>query len=304
MEKHNEKQPVDDLFARKLKNMTLPPSPDGFTRLQARMGRGEPEGRVIFWRNPVVLQYMAVAACLLMICLFGWLYLSAETPLSGAATVSVNKPIGSPEKQHPRKQPNLDLKVGVTATGSIPDRKTPASADSEAIDLPFAERERVAVGKSINDNRRAARTDRTTRRVETTFHDTPPAVPITPTERVAGTEANTLPVEPKSENQVAAVTNKPASVAERVLIVTIAEPKALLAARQVVESPSGEQGIVAVDDRPEKENKAANLWQQVKRMKQGEVFARKDVNDDERGLISRAYSGLKQTLDKDKSVKQ
>ena len=62
MKKHTEKPSIDELFARKLGNMSLPPSSDGFERLQARMGQHKPEVRVVFWRNPDLQRSMAVLA--------------------------------------------------------------------------------------------------------------------------------------------------------------------------------------------------------------------------------------------------
>jgi hypothetical protein len=68
------------------------------------------------------------------------------------------------------------------------------------------------------------------------------------------------------------------------LIVTIAEPEAMVAAHQVVTSPTIDKVIVAAASKPEPEAKStATIWQQVKRLKQGEVFARKESGDDERG---------------------
>src|ERR671932_476780 len=43
MKDHSEKQPIDDLFARKLGDMSLKPSADGFERLQARMNQNKPQ---------------------------------------------------------------------------------------------------------------------------------------------------------------------------------------------------------------------------------------------------------------------
>ena len=303
MKKRTEKHIVDDLFARKLENMSLPPSPDEFARLQARMGQGEPETRVVFWRNPASHRYMAIAASLLLVCLFGWLYLSTETPATGGKRVAINKSAASPVQDHIREQLDLNPGTKVVAAQSSPDELIPSSTDLKTTNSPSAKDNGRAVGKQITDNRRLARIDQTTLEAKTSSQSVPILALTKSTEPVVETHVNTPSAKPTAEEEMTAMTSKPAPVAERVLIVTINEPATLLAARQTVE-PSGEKDVVVAVDEPEKEIKAVNLWRQVKRIKQGEIFARKDAGDEERGLLGRAYSGLKQTFDKDKSAKQ
>ena len=93
----------------------------------------------------------------------------------------------------------------------------------------------------------------------------------------------------------------------RVLVVTIAEPEALVAARQAVKASNEEKPAIAAIEKQEKDTKATGLWQQVKRFKEGELFARRDNDNsssEDRGLLGRAYSGIKHSLDKDKPSKQ
>ena len=125
-----------------------------------------------------------------------------------------------------------------------------------------------------------------------------------PVEQIAKTDVSPVAAEPIVDKQVAATTGKPAPATERVLVVTIAEPEALVAARRTVKASVQDEAVANIEAKDEKETKATTLWSQVKRLKQGEIFARKDEGDDERGLIGRAYSGLKHSLDKDKSIKQ
>ena len=305
MKKHTEKQPVDDLFARKLGNMSLPPSPDGFARLQARMGQqSERETRVIFWQNPAIQRYMAIAACLLLMCLFGWLYLSTDTPGSGTATVAVNKSAASSGKKHAYEQPKSNLETEVVSNQPVTEREISSSTGSETTNSVLAGRGKLVDSKSTNGNNRLATVAPTIRENKPVSEELPDVTPTKSVEQIAKAEVNTPLAQPMPEKQVATTTDKPTPVAERVLIVTIAEPKALVAARQAVTGPVDEKDAVVAADKPEKESKVANVWQQMKRMKQGEIFARKDAADDERGLLGRAYSGLKHTLDKDKSTKQ
>lgn len=297
MKKRIEKRPVDDLFARRLKNMSLPPNPDGFARLQARMGQSVPETRVVFWQNTTVHRYLAIAACLLLVCLFGWLYLSTETANKSETTVAVNKPATLIEKKQRYEPPKSGIEVAATGTKS--NQKTTVT-DSQTTSTSIKPA-KAANGRPTNDDRQFASTKPNLGKIK----PTPSELSIVlPTKQPAITEANPLPAGPTTEKQVAATTGKSAPVAERVLIVTIAEPKALVAARQVDKQSDGEEAEVAVADKLEKDSKAASLWQQMKRVKEGEIFARKEAGEDERGLLGRAYSGLKQTLDKDKSIKQ
>lgn len=274
--------------------MSLPPSPDGFARLQARMEQGQPQARVVFWRNPDIQRYMAVAACLLLICLFGWRYVSTQTPPSDQTMVAVHKRTTSPVPTHSDGQLKADPEGTVAATQpASAGQKVPKQTDSELGDFSPAERSKLAVGTLTNRTTQVARADRPTHNAKTVSHNIPAVVP---------TE-----VEPTVEKRDVAAADKPAPVAERVLVVTIAEPEALAAARQAVQAQSASpevKAVAAANEKPEKEPKPATLWQQMKRLKQGEVFARKDAGEDERGLLGRAYSGIKQTFDKEKSVKQ
>ncbi|MFD2938071.1 hypothetical protein [Spirosoma flavum] len=304
MKKHTEKLPIDDLFARKLGNMSLPPSADGFERLQARMGQQKPDMQVVFWRNPAMPRYIAAAACLLVVCLFGWLYWPTDGTIEPSQEqVAANQPVISSPKKSARKQ--LDQQQNKVA----PDIKMPAlsgqevNSDQVAITDKSSGRNKSYTGlasrplaseetiKTVADEPVLAQTNPT--KVETKTNTLLPGI-VTPTgqattEQVAETKtiAKSLPA------------------TERVLVVTIAEPQALIAARQAARASVEESAIVAQSDKLEKETKAGGLWQQVKRIKQGEIFARQDnAGNDDRGLLGRAYNGLKHSLDKDKSVKQ
>jgi hypothetical protein len=296
MKKHADKQPVDDLFARKLENMSLPPSSDGFARLQARMSGRQPEVRTVFWRNPAVQPYIAIAACVLL-CLFGWLYLWPGTTTSDKTAVAVNKSAKLPVPNQRAGQSNTQGGEQVAkAQPVLPLNNTEPRTTSLPLSSP---------SKSASDNQHLARLDQSSTKSKPESQSLPAVGSATHTEQVAEVDLKASPAESIPEKQVATYLSKPAPVAERVLIVTIAEPEAMVAARQAVTSPTIDKVIVAAASKPEPEAKStATIWQQVKRLKQGEVFARKESGDDERGLIGRAYSGLKQTLDKDKSVKQ
>ena len=301
MKKLTEKPPIDELFARKLGNMSLPPSLDGFERLQARMGQREPEAKVVFWRNSDLQRYMAAAACLLLVCLFGWLYWP-----SGKTITPIGEQVATNQgaKFQPKKsaQPKIDQQSGNLTSKGI----TPDMAGQKAV------MEQVAVVDKPTQNGQKEGIAASQRVVKTYAPEiNKPILAQTTPVKSQNTPDVTTPANQPSVNQPMTeqlTENKllhraPAQATERVLDVTIAEPEALVAARQVATESIQEKPVLAATETQPKE--ARGFWQQVKRIKQGEVFARHDnPANDERGLLGRAYSGLKQSFDKDKSAKQ
>ncbi|MVM40145.1 hypothetical protein GO730_25155 [Spirosoma sp. HMF3257] len=311
MKKQPEKQPIDDLFARKLGNLSLPPSADGFARLQARMGQSKQETKVVFWRNPVMQRYMAAAACLLLVCLFGWMYwpsggkstidsVQVATNRSGNSAskgkISTPKEISEPTDQSTDKQiepvlPNQNVAAEQLAKVnkvSEVNNRNGHSANPSSVEIHKSTQK--SLPRSTNEPVLAQVNSTNTKTTpEAIKQEVIPPLAQPSTEQVAESKPIT----------------KPTPSAERVLVVTIAEPEALVAARQAAKTAIEEQPIVASTDKGEKDTKTGGLWAQVKRIKQGDVFARRDnQGDDERGLLDRAYSGLKRSLDKDKSAKQ
>ncbi|WP_461044829.1 hypothetical protein [Spirosoma harenae] len=307
MKKQPEKQPIDDLFARKLGNMSLPPRGGGFERLQAKMGQGKPEAKMVFWRNPEIQRYMAAAACLVLVCLFGWLYWpSGMTTDQKGAEVAVNK---NPKSQP--KESNIDP-VKSPSTKANPNTVMPIEANEPMMEKQLAKVDQAPANSSHHNH---TSTSSITTPAPKSIVQPAPSVDhepvlaqVKPEETASQNKSEGItPVAPIAQTTPEWVaenktTVKPAPVTERGLVVTIAEPESLVAAQQAAKSAVEEKTAVSVNDTPEK---AGSLWQRVKRFKQGEQFARHDnpANED-RGLLSRAYSGLKQSLDKDKSTKQ
>ncbi|QJW91845.1 hypothetical protein HNV11_21905 [Spirosoma taeanense] len=263
------------------------------------MEQNKQETRVVFWRNLAIHRYMAIAACLVVVCLFGWLYWpSTNTALPGNSQVAGAKgPAGLSNKDDGRSS-----KQEVVASA----KETRISAGEQARSLPvdqgteggqLARAEKPAMTKSARSWRQPS--------AKPVFALDEAALAQT---KVVETRANPAgipadlgkPTATPAQEQLA---SKPGPSSERVLIVTIAEPEALVAARQAAKMAVEEKMVAAVDNKPEKESRAGTIWQQVKRIKQGEILARHD-NDDDRGLLGRAYNGLKHSLDKDKPTKQ
>ena len=304
MNEPQENKRIDDLFARKLGNTSLPPSADAFERLQARMGHTKPEAKVVFWRNPEMQRYMAIAACLLLVCLFSWLYQSAPDGTNGVgdgAQVAANGGL-RPSKNKTDQQ----------ATKPAEKEGTPAE---NQVNMPVHE---LPENQLANTGKPVRHTDvKTNPRtyVEPTTNGEGQLTPVQANEQpvVAQTSPAETPAKPSPTVETPAIsqqsapqrlaenTAKPASIAERGLVVTIEEPAALVAARQMTKTVAEDkQTAVAVATPVEKETKAGVLWQQVKKLKQGEVFARRDNSaNNERGLLSRAFTSLKNNFEKD-----
>lgn len=283
MEPNSEKNHLDDLFARRLGNLERPPSPDSFARLQQRMQGQQAQPRMVFWRNTSV--QMAAAACLAVTLLFGWLYTNnpSTATISDDSTVAVNSKKQPTVEHIPEKQP-VAQRAGNEKIASQLAGNNPVSEQ--------AVMDRKSSGPSIGDR---------------TLFRQKPQVANAPLKETGQTEVKVEPMTDKpvtTPKMIAAVPNAsvaPKAPTERVLIVTIEEPEALVAARQTARSVVNNMPVLAAS--PTKEGKAS-FWGQVKRLKQDDDVARQEGSTDESGLLSLAYKGIRQKLEKDKPAKQ
>ena len=292
MKENTEKHPIDNLFARKLSNTSLTPSPDGYERLRKRMNQDQPESRIVFWRDPAVQPYMA-AASVLIVCLFGWLYWQYDAP-----TVSEKSPSLARHTQPERPQESVKGQPGQTTPSGL--NRQPTS-EQVATTENTSEETRLKVHPankhksdpqtlvaSTADKPVLAQAEKNQVDLESIQLPTSPQADYSAAQPMA---VNTVPVNPNP-------------TAERVLIVTIEEPTALIAARQTAQKLAEEKTNLANDDQANKDTKGG-VWQQVRRFKEGELLARhNDNNTDERGLLDRAYNSLKHSFDKNKPAKQ
>ncbi len=276
-----EKNPLDELFARKLGKLERPPSPDSFARLQQRMQSGQEQPRMVMWRNPTL--QIAVAACVAVAFLMGWLYTGDK---SGSLVTGSGQAVAI-QKQQPEKAANYENK-GLAENATV-DKATQVAQAANTITSEQGRSGKPtqpktdAVEPSVNKQLIAGKVASPK---ETQPEMTTPVVAKSATEAVATTKAtSTAPVKP----------------AERVLVVTIEEPEALVAARQTAASVVNNMPVLAASSSKEAK---ATFWQQVKRLKQDDDVARKEDHTDESGLLSRAYKGIKQRLEKDKQTKQ
>lgn len=301
---------TDDLFARKLGHMSLPPRANGFERLQARMHPDWQQPKLAVWRNPNLQRYMAIAACLVLVCLLGWRHwpsgsntLSTDRQTADSRALRIAKPPVEATK------PNQPVITGQPNRATLPGEATVGRGDSQLATTTKINK-LVKATPSIERVARpqpalARQTVRPTAEPRQPLVEQPVVAQAKPTEPknkltdvVPPAETNT----PLAEQPV----QKPVPTAERVLVVTISEPATLIAARQAAQTRTDEKGTVATTDKLEKEPKPATFWQQIKRVRDGEIFASREPRDnsDERGLLGRAYSSLRHNLDKGKTAKQ
>ncbi|MBD2699686.1 hypothetical protein IC229_03490 [Spirosoma sp. BT702] len=300
MKKHTEKQPIDDLFARKLGDMSLRPSADGFERLQARMGQQTAETRLVFWRNPAMQRYVSAAACLVLVCTLGWRYWpNSDKAISGGPNVAVNKSQTTRPKNPVNPATEVLTKQSSSDDATSAQPATLANEQTQLVAKTPSKRSKLTT-QPIHEQKSVGAPERSEpvlAKIESTqSHPT-----------IENARPNVAQIDPMNSGQIASPerTVKPIAASERVLVVTIAEPEALAAARQDVKEVNAEKSIADTDQNPEKSAKTGGLWNQVKRFKEGEIFARRDNQPSEdRGLLSRAYTGLKHSLEKDKSTKQ
>jgi hypothetical protein len=285
--------------------MSLAPSSDGLERLQERMGQKKQNAKVVIWRDPALYRYTAAAACLALVCLFGWLYWPGGKPVENS-NVAVND--GGKKRPESTTSSNHESYSKPEQTGKTAPMISPESVDSsiEIEDQHIASTSTGETGKKMNSlqKQQLEKKDQG-RSMNGAINEQPMIAQVKTPDHLAKAEPGpkeTSTVSPLQEQPVVANT-KPAPASERVLVVTIAEPEALVAARQAAKTSVEEKAVVASVDREEKDAKPS-LWQQVKRFKQGEVLARGDEGENDRSLIGRAYNGLKHSFDKDKSTKQ
>jgi hypothetical protein len=290
-----EESPVDALFARRLGQHSIAPPKAGWERLQARVS-GQPETRVLlFWQNPVTYRYAAAACVMALLLAGGWLLLgprsSALMPENELATSVKNKnrangftkkqprqqqtqPINQAEElaQKQMPQPTLGVlnqkqkPIYPNANGALTVRKTTQQKPGT----------QLAIINQAEQN--AAKT-------ELKF-DEPKPIQLAKTE-----------IRPSSASAISPQTKL---VSEQVLVVTIAEPDALIEARQAANwSESAEKTLVVeVAKQPTKGRK---LLDQLKRVRDGEGLEL--AGNDDQSLLSRAFQTIKNKTN-NKPIKQ
>ncbi len=281
------KLPVDDLFARRLGQHSIAPDKAGWERLQAKMA-GQPEAPVLaFWRNPIVYRYAAVA-CVSALLLAGgwWLQRSTDgvnTPRNQVAASGNRKNSGAVvnHRNKPQsRQPTEQLAVQQSQQSILPQQEirpnVRAAAKNEPVAVQRLTEIRIAQTKELRNQSMPKQ----------------PEIGQKPATQLAKIETMPTAISPIS------VSPKP--VAEQVLIVTIAEPDALIEARQAANwSESAERTLVV--DVAQKPVKSGKFLQQVARVRNGEGLEL--AGDADQSLLSRAFQTIKNKAN-NKSLKQ
>jgi len=281
------KPPVDELFARKLVNLSLPPDERGFARLQARMNQQTQPGNVVFWRTPTFQRTIAAAACLMLVGTLGWYVQSSNKnePVADAQQTIANR-AQRPVKSAKR---NAQDAIAQQVVPNVQVEKTIAEGNAEVQNTAITKKPAGALAAVIvsKNNRNKAK----------------PATETTP--------ANGLIERKIADRQIAAVTpvsdkenttTAPVATAPRTLVVTIAEPDVLVAARQTAQE--ADQKIVVVSKNTT-ETGAGKLWRKIQQIRTGETaVANAPADEDEKGLLDRAYGQLKHSFQKNKPARQ
>ncbi|GAB3765267.1 hypothetical protein [Spirosoma pomorum] len=284
------KQPVDELFARKLTNLSIQPDERGFARLQARMTQQKQPEKVVLWRTPTFQRSIAAAACIVLVATLGWY--AQSTNQEKLAAVNTQKTIARhTQPVRPVEQIKKEASEAIVRqTGPNVHFANPIPKSNPEVAEPLISEEQtvgaVAMTKPKNRKTQAGSTRE---------------------KNVSGPRV----IERNSEEQVASITSAPvkdnvtptpAASAPRTLVVTIAEPDVLVAAKQTAQE--ADQKVVAVNKNTN-ETGAGKLWRKIQRIRTGETaVAGTSVEDDEKGLLDRAYGQLKHSFQKNKPARQ
>jgi hypothetical protein len=285
MNEPTKKQPVDELFARKLANLSVSPDERGFTRLQARMNQRTQPEKVVFWRTPTFQRSIAAAACLALIGTLGWY----------AQSTTSQNPVG--DAQQAMASRNQSVRPAETV-------KLDANESVAQQVVPQAQ-----IEKPISKGKVELRATATTKRPAGELA----AVTISKNNRnkTKPTANNSVIERKNAEQQIASVTPAPSNentttvpvtTAPRTLVVTIAEPDVLVAAKQTAQE--ADQKLVVVSKNTT-ETGAGKLWRKIQHIRTGETaLADAPVDEDEKGLLDRAYGQLKHSFQKNKPARQ
>lgn len=299
MKKHTEKQPIDDLFARKLGDMSITPGAKSWDELQHRLGNDR-TARIV----PVWYRYAAAAACVVLAGGIGWkLYPTNETGKPAVAVITekanetgiTSKPRTATSLPAPDKMP-LAVNTGTTLAENESGRQAKKVADKAGTSTEIS-RQGVIMPQP-----------------EVTGIPQPVKGPV-PEENKAVAKVS-IPVEklpaavPETVKPMTVESLKPGITeesVERKLVVVINTPV------QTIPKAGEAGGIIQREALSQQENaedeglsKASKLFKKLKRIKSGEALAYKGEAGDEEdaGLISRLYGNVRQSLETKKASKQ
>ena len=275
-----DKSPVDDLFARRLGQHSIAPDKAGWEKLQAKM-TGKPEARVVvFWRNPTVHRYAAAACVSALLLTGGWLLLRPTDDVSTRQNQMATTATGQKTRQ----------------TNAIKGRR--GNADNRVANQQIAAQE-PANQQSMSQQSVTSSVSKRTEKLadQTKWGANQSGQAAKPVDQYADDQVVKIETTPTSISLIT-VPTKP--VAEQVLIVTIAEPDALIEARQAANWSESAEKTLAVDV-VQKPAKSGKFLQQVARVRNGNGIEL--AGDADQGLLSRAFQTIKNKTN-NKSLKQ
>ncbi|MBO0930750.1 hypothetical protein [Fibrella aquatilis] len=293
-----EKQPIDDLFARKLREAELPPSPDALSRLQSRLNSVPlPTQR----RRVAVWWYGVAAASLILVALFSYQNnRSIKSAESTSLTAQTKKLTAAPN--HTEVPVPLIAKVG---EGAKPGRKqqileeergTVVITNKQRVPMP-----EVAEKAVIAKNATQSATPRTATRVDeqvaiSSITPEPTAIKV---EALATVATSKLAHPVQEVPQTVSVSTHLADQ-QRVVVLTIDEPES-------AESAPDMQPTKVASMSPAQTGSLAGLFAKVKQLKNGDALARATPvkrHSDARSRFGRVFEGMKESLKNDNTADQ
>jgi hypothetical protein len=269
-----EKQPIDDLFARKLRDADIVPGADVFGRLQSRLNAtqlaAEPtKRRVAGWWYSVA----AASAIALLSWLF-WPTVTKQTPVGEGQLAKQEANTDTPSAQSNEKEPVVARSEEAPETGNVTGRRPVGSASARRTNED---------GQSAQQAQLAA-----TSNVPAQFEQAP------------------SPTIPQPEEVIIAYANVPVSTKQPTLQPTASAERTVV---MVIDVPD-EKPMVALQPTIAPQTAAAQpnlsqLFTKVKQLKSGDVLARATpsrATPEPRSGIGKLFNGVKESLRNDNTL--
>ncbi|RYF59299.1 MAG: hypothetical protein EOO39_33370 [Cytophagaceae bacterium] len=277
-----EKQPVDDLFARKLRDAEVPVGSDVFDQLQKRMSaKPLPVHRTIgvWW-------YVASAACALVAVWFLYVTNEPEQQLKGSlAQKQVSKPADVDRIAANQTGTTFGSTNGLQTEGKEVEQITDKHKKSEPIAKATYPDQKPTYPKnqqSVREHRLSSTQQLTERVAVGKAEENQPAL-VSPLTAVTPT-----PVEP-----IDRVAAKPKQITERTIVLTIDDPQAENALVTV-------KGDTPKSDSQGQQNGLSGLFGKIKQLKNGEVLAKAtpvgESHTNPKKRFGRVFTEVKESL--------
>ncbi|MBO0939385.1 hypothetical protein J2I47_22725 [Fibrella sp. HMF5335] len=281
-----EKQPIDDLFARKLREAELPPSPDAFSRLQSRMSTAPlPVTR----RRVAIWWYGAAVASLLLVTLFYYRNSLLPDPVAKKQPLAQIKASQAAVPANDAQSAPLVTNAGKHANPSRISTTKPVTEAAHEQSKPI-----IAMAAKLEAGKNEIRSSMPYPGNNT--HEVISPVPVSPVPQVELAKNGSIPSSTNLSKPIEGIQTSPTAAhqsdQQRVVVMTIEEPKA--AAPIVALQPAQVESTSQVQS-----GSLAGLLAKVKQLKNGDALARVTPAKrpvDSRSRISRVFEGMKESL--------